>query len=230
MKDLSTYFECDMHECDGAATPGSVMGMGNPMAPDGTNVGSGDMFPPRKKKKVKPGKENQDWPDDAGQGKANEGLLDSDFGNDDATFGLDFNDLLEQFVNIYMHYERPSQSDYESFFNAFKVTTKTLAMSSGIGESVMRASRGKKHVIIAFFTTGNMDYRKGNFTNVIEIRKFIENPRPQCVALGWQPNHKRTYSAEYHVNHPTIMNIKQSEWFVVPAIVWEKIKEKIPGL
>ena len=55
MRSLTQYF----NECD-CATPGTVMGASNPMAPDGTTPGSGDMFPKTKHKKVKPGKEKQE--------------------------------------------------------------------------------------------------------------------------------------------------------------------------
>ena len=221
MKDLTTYFECD-----GAATPGTVMGMGNPMAPDGTNPGSGDTFDHQKRrKKVKPGKEKQEWPDDKGQSKTNEGLLDDDFGMSDSDLGLGFNDLLERFVNIWGGKEMPSEKDYEIFFNNFKAVAKERSASAGIKDSIMKCCRGKVYTVMAFYKKGLMGTKSTSYQNVIEIRKFIRNPRPQAIASGWYNG--EVYTREYNVNHPTNINIQLSEWYAVPGDVWDKLNELI---
>lgn len=41
------------YECEGNATPATTMGMGNPAAPEGDSVGSGDLFQTKRKKKMK---------------------------------------------------------------------------------------------------------------------------------------------------------------------------------
>lgn len=229
MKDLITYFECD-----GAATPGTVMGMGNPMAPEGDSVGSGDTFDHQKrKKKVKPGKEKQEWPDDPklgsggdkGQDKTNEGLLDDEFGITDDDFGLGFNQLLEQYADIYLKKEKPTQTDYDHFFNTFKASVAETSKKSGIKDSIMKACRGKVHVVAAFYKFNPMGYRRDKFANVIEFRKFIKNPRPVAKAIGW--NDGRVYSNEYNVNHPTNISIQTSEWYVLPGDVWEQLEKYI---
>lgn len=211
MKDLSTYFECD-----GAATPGTVMGMGNPMAPEGDSVGSGDTFPTRKTAKTRRKKVKPEQLDDKGQSNANESLLDSNFGLDDSDFGLGFDNLLERLADIIDYKEYPSEKDYEQFYNHFKACTKELAAKSGIRDSIMKACRSKNHTIITFYPS-----RQRNLTNVIEIRKFIENPRPDAIAVGWHFNY--IYYNRYKVNHPTTSIMRNSEWFVVPGDVWDKL-------
>lgn len=49
MKRLFDYLK----ECDGMATPGNTVGMGNPMPPSGDNVGSEPLVPVAKAKKEK---------------------------------------------------------------------------------------------------------------------------------------------------------------------------------
>lgn len=223
MRDLSTYFEC----CD-VATPGTVMGMGNPAAPEGDTVGSGDTFRNQKrKKKVKPGAEKQEWPNDIGRGKTDEGLLDADFGLDDSSFGLSLDDMLKQFADILRLNERPNEHEYESFYNNFKACVRELATKSGITDSVMRACRSQKYTIISFWKKGFMGEVRANYENVIEIRKFIYKPRPNAVALGWDGTgvHKRIYN----VNHPTSGHMRLAEWFVVPGDVWDKLNAIISG-
>ena len=217
MKDLSTYFECD-----GAATPGTVMGMGNPMAPEGDSVGSGDTFPTRKTAKTRRKKVKPEQLDDKGQSNANEliganeSILDSDFGLDDSDFGLGFDNLLERLADIINYKENPSETDYEQFYNHFKACAKELAAKSGIRDSIMKACRSKNYTIITFYPS-----RQPNLTNVIEIRKFIENPRPDAIAVSWRFNH--IYYNRYKVNHPTTLIMRNSEWFVVPGNVWDKL-------
>lgn len=233
MKDLTTYFgECNMHECDGAATPASVMGMGNPMAPDGSTPGSGDTFDHQKRrKKVKPGKEKQEWPDDpetgsgGDKGQLKEGLLDDDFGITDDDFGLGFDQLLEKYAKLYRNHDRPSKNDYDHFFNNFKACVAEASASSGIKDSIMKACRGKNHVVVAFYKANAMGCKGRKFENVIEFRKFIKNPRPMAVGIGWLDN--RIWRAEYHVNHPTNINIQMSEWFVLPGDVWDQLRKLI---
>lgn len=218
MKDLTAYFE----ECDGAATPATVMGMGNPAAPDGTTPGSGDTFDHQKrKKKVKPGKEKQEWPDDKGQGKANEGLLDDDFGMNDSDLGLGFDDMLDEFIAMYDEEEKPTEKAYEQFFNNFRAVAKEYSASHNIKDSIMKACRGKVYTVIAFYKKGLMGAKGATHQNVIEIRKFIRNPRPEAFAIGWGP--KGLARRNYYVNHPTNINIQMSEWYALPGDVWNKI-------
>lgn len=223
MRDLSTYFEC----CD-AATPGTVMGMGNPAAPEGDTVGSGDTFRNQKrKKKVKPGAEKQEWPNDIGRGKTDEGLLDMDFGLDDSSFGLSLDDLLEQFADIFREDERPTEHDYESFYEGFKACIRELATKSGITDSVMKACRGSKYTVISFWKKGLMGNSWLSYENVIEVRKFIHKPRPSAIALGWSSIgvQKRMYD----VNHPTAGHMRHAEWFIVPGDIWDKLEALISG-
>lgn len=49
MKSLREY----LSEMEGAATPGNTMGMGNPVVPNGNNVGSEPIIPTAKTKKEK---------------------------------------------------------------------------------------------------------------------------------------------------------------------------------
>lgn len=230
MKDLTTYFQ----ECDGAATPATVMGMGNPMAPEGDSVGSGDTFDHQKrKKKVKPGKEKQGWPcdpklgsgEDKGRDKSNESLLDDDFGLTDDDFGLGFDQLIEKYVKMYRNYDRPSKNDYDNFFNNFKCCVAESSAKSGIKDSIMKACRGKNHTVAVFYKSNSMGYKGRKFENVIEFRKFIKNPRPIAVGIGWLDN--RVWRAEYNVNHPTNINIQMSEWFVLPGDVWDQLRKLI---
>lgn len=217
MKDLTAYFECD-----GAATPATVMGMGNPMAPEGDSVGSGDTFDHQKrKKKVKPGKEKQEWPDDKGQDKANEGLLDDDFGMDDSDLGLGFDDMLDRFIAMYDGEEKPTEKDYEQFFNNFKAVAKGYSASQNIKDSIMKACRGKVYTVIAFYKKGLMGAKGSTHQNVIEIRKFVRNPRPEAFAIGWST--RGLAMRNYYVNHPTNINIQMSEWYALPGEVWNKL-------
>lgn len=228
MKDLVTYFS----ECDGAAAPGTVMGMGNPMAPEGTTPGSGDTFDhQRRKKKVKPGKEKQEWPDDKDQDNTNEGLLDADFGADDNDLGLGFDKLLEQFAELLRH-PRMSMEEYFGFYDRFKATCKELQdKTKASSMSIMKACRGKELVVATFYdrnsTCGYARMAKSApYTHGIEFRKFIENPRPTAVQVAWDPNRNRfVNNLDYNVNHPTTMNVQTSTWIVLPGWVWDKLNE-----
>lgn len=88
MKGLKDYLqEC----CDGAATPASTMGAGNPAAPDldGT-PGSGDMFPTAKAKKQKRRKKDVrvSWDKKDPVTDTYEGLLSADFDINDQDMKL----------------------------------------------------------------------------------------------------------------------------------------------
>lgn len=226
MKSLSTHIKYSL-ECDGAATPATVMGMGNPMAPEGDAVGSGDMFPTKKsgKKKVKPSKERQEWPNDAGQNKTDEGLLDDDFGLEDSDLGLGFDDMLEQYVSYMMGRIRPTESEYEQFFKNFKAVCTEVSASLNLKVSVLRACRGKEYTIIGFYKkTGCGDPRSMLYTNGIEIRKFIKNPRPEACQIAWDGK-RITRRMDYSVNHPTQLNTRVVEFMALPGYVWDKISE-----
>lgn len=224
MESLSTYIKQTL-ECDGAATPGTVMGMGNPMTPEGDAAGSGDTFDHQKKgrkKKVKPGKESQDWPSDMGQGKTNEGLLDDDFGSNDDDFGLGIDKQFEEYKKYMdMQYSSMPESQWKKFFDSFKVVCRechdrTIPESM----SIMKACRSKDYTIVAFYTKGSNGYRRGDYTYCIEIRRFIKNPLPTAVSLGYDGRGVSVHSG-YQVNHPQMLNFKLSEWFVLPRDKWD---------
>lgn len=232
MKDLTSYFECD-----GAATPATVMGMGNPAAPEGDAVGSGDTFDFKKrKKKVKPGKEKQEWPSDAGQGKANEGLLDDDFGLTDDSLGLGFDKWLETYIEYLKEPGKCTEAQYNSLYTTFNVLCAELqANTKPDNVSILKACRSKVYTVITFLkkTSCLGDTRNLSRINGIEIRKFVKNPRPQAVQIAWDPKRHEQVSSrqvvrgqvfyEYGVNHPQNINMQYSEWYVVPGEVYDKI-------
>lgn len=225
MKSLISYFECD-----GAATPGSVMGMGNPMAPDGTNVGSGDMFPTRRRKKVKPGKEQQEWPNDAGQVK--EGLLDDDFGMSDDNFGLGWEKTLEDIVKMANGNSAIPEKEWVKLYDLFKIQCRELqAKTKPASMTIKKACLSKEYTIVAFLNKtsgGGSKILNTDYTYGIEIRKFIKNPRPLAVQFSYVPYCERVmWRKDYHVNHPQALNFKTSEWFALPGFVWDELRKNI---
>lgn len=216
-------------ECDGAATPGSVMGVGNPMAPDGTNVGSGDMFPPKRKKRVKPGKESQEWPNDSGQIK--EGLLSTDFGDIDDDLGLGFDHTLETIMNYAKKRSSITEKDWVNLYNIFKSQCREMqANTKPATMTIKKACLSKDYTIIAFLdkTTGGYKHNTQRFTYGIEIRKFIKNPRPIAVQVSYDPSDSELrFVRDYNVNHPQMLNFKLSEWFALPGIVWDQMRTHI---
>lgn len=232
MKSLTSYF----NECDGAATPGSVMGMGNPMAPDGTNPGSGDMFPKAKRKKVKSGKEKQEWPDDT-----NEGLLDADFGLSDEDLGMGFDKMLEQFLE-YLTDENanPTEQQYMNLYTTFKAAcAEVQAKTKPDSISILKACRGKEYTVVTFYkkTSCSGVAKNLSYVNGIEIRRFIKNPRPEAVQIAWDPQtshlmtsrkwYRSRWWYSYDVNHPQNISMQHSEWFVVPGNTYEQVTKAI---
>lgn len=223
MKNLITYLSNTL-ECDGAATPGSVMGMGNPMAPEGDAVGSGDMMPPKRRKKVKPGKEKQEWPDDTGQIK--EGLLSNDFGDDDNDLGLGFDGLLE---DVMEQFKKPTMNEksWSQLFEVFKISCKELEQRTKPATmSLMKACRKKDYTIVTFY---NKSAGRGSTNCIygIEFRKFIRNPLPTALQIAYLPDRGLVRWDDYKVNHPSAINFKLSEWFVLPGDVWDQIRSLI---
>ena len=237
MKDLISYFECD-----GAATPGSVMGMGNPAAPDGSTPGSGDTFDHQKrKKKVKPGKEKQEWPDDpetgsgGDRGQLREGLLDDDFGMSDDDLGMGFDKMLEVFIDYLVNVPNITEQQYNNLYTTFKAAcAEVQAKTKPDNVSTLKACRGKVYAVVAFYKKTSCSGTPGSgYINGIEIRKFIRNPRPDAVQIAWDPKHHELKSSkriikgipyyEYGVNHPQNINMQLSEWYVVPGEVYGEI-------
>ena len=160
------------------------------------------------------------------QGKANESLLDADFGTKDNQFGLSFDDQLEVLAGMFSFGNIPSPKDYKEFYDRFKIITKAYAEDFGAKESIMKACRGKVYTVVAFKESGMMYDPKMKFNNVIEIRKFIKNPRPEAYGIAADTDDSRVYvRGPYPVNHPAAINMRQSEWYILPGDVWDKFEK-----
>ena len=226
MKDLSTYLECD-----GAATPSTVMGMGNPAAPDGEVPGSGDTFDYQKTAKSKRRKKDVRTTDKKHQEEivqsTTEGLLDADFGMDDSFDSAIVDAMLDRFAAISNGDDKPTEQQYAQFYEQFRSVAKSIR-SQFSGVSLMKAFRSKDYTIISFKEKTNCLYRGSlSYLKGIEIRKFVKNPLPWGVEIAWDPAGYCISNAAQRLNHPTAMNIKLWDAYIAPADVWDKLQDKL---
>lgn len=230
MKNLSTYIEC----CDGAATPSTVMGIGNPMAPDGEIPGSGDTFDYQKTAKAKRRKKDLKTTDKKHQEEivqpATEGLLDADFGMDDSFDEAILDDMVDKYAAFVNHDTTPTKAQYMQFYERFRALAKSVSRQFE-GVSLMRAFRSKDYTIISFKEKSNglnirsrLDYEYG-----IEIRKFVQNPLPWAIEIAWSKWDDLHAHTTQRVNHPTSMNIKFWDAYIAPADLWDKLQSKLKG-
>lgn len=226
MKDLSTYLECD------GATPSTVMGAGNPMAPDGEVPGSGDTFN-HQKKTAKAKRRRKDVRTDDKKHQedivqpATEGLLDADFGMDDSFDSVIIDSMLDKFAAIRNGDDQLTERQYNDFYEQFRTVAKTLhAQFEGV--SLMKAFRSKDYTIISFKEKTNCLVSKSlNYVKGIEIRKFVKNPLPWGIEVAWHSNGFCSSGISKRCNHPTTMNIKLWDAYIAPADVWDKLMDRL---
>lgn len=225
MRDLSTYFECD------GATPATVMGAGNPMAPDGEIPGSGDTFDHQKTAKAKRRKKDVRTTDKKHQEDivqpATEGLLDADFGMDDSFDSVILDVMLDKFAAISNGDDKPSEHQYLEFYERFRSVAKSMHVQFS-GVSLMKAFRSKDYVIISFKEKTNCLFKGSlSYTKGIEIRKFVKNPLPWGIEVAWSPAGYCISNGAQRLNHPTAMNIKLWDAYIAPADVWDKLQDRL---
>lgn len=212
MESLADY----LRECEGAATPASTMGMGNPAAPGECGaVGSGDLLTAKAKKEKK-------------KKKIEEGLLDADFGLDDS-----FDDnLLDSYIDTYVEWckntGKPSGSQYKQFYDNFMLAVESVSKRNAPASSMMKAFRSKEYTIVIFKNTtglGHSGYRNwGSYEMGIEIRRFIKNPLPEAIEMAWDPAQQTVLRRYYkRVNHPDGLSIKSWKCFVLPGHIYDKV-------
>lgn len=205
-------------ECDGAATPASTMGMGNPCAPgpDGS-VGSGDMFPTEHTAKAKKEKKKK---------HLREGLLDDDFGMNDSFDDNILDSYIEQYGAHFKNNTGFTKDEYYKFFENFQIACKDAAGRFADSKSLMRAFRSKEVTIVIFKEDTPMSTRggKGKYKKGIEVRRFIQNPLPEAIETSWSDDDNLIRCAFYmRVNHPQMVNIKNWKCYVCPADVYDKV-------
>lgn len=207
MKSLSQYIA---NECgDGAATPGSTIGMGNPMMPgadgDDSTVGSGDLLTAKAKKEKK---------------KIKEGLLDIDLDVKDEvvvtnlakTWAEKLSDFTVNFTEI------NNDKHYIEFLNDLQEQIKTVAITPK--KSIMAALRSKDYTVI-LFKQKVLSRRFGVGTNAVEIRKFIQNPLPESVTFYVDKYKQVTCKYNKRANHLVMIDIKNTQLFFLPADVYD---------
>lgn len=207
MKSLSQYIA---NECgDGAATPGSTIGMGNPMMPgadgDDSIVGSGDLLTAKAKKEKK---------------KIKEGLLDIDLDVKDEvvvtnlaeTWAEKLSDFTVNFTEI------NNDKHYIEFLNELQEQIKTVAITPK--KSIMAALRSKDYTVI-LFKQKVISRRGGVGTNAVEIRKFIQNPLPESVTFYVDKYKQVTCKYNKRANHLVMIDIKNTQLFFLPADVYD---------
>lgn len=207
MKSLSQYIA---NECgDGAATPGSTIGMGNPMMPgadgDDSIVGSGDLLTAKAKKEKK---------------KIKEGLLDIDLDVKDEvvvtnlakTWAEKLSDFTVNFTEI------NNDKHYIEFLNDLQEQIKTVAITPK--KSIMAALRSKDYTVI-LFKQKVLSRRFGVGTNAVEIRKFIQNPLPESVTFYVDKYKQVTCKYNKRANHLAMIDIKNTQLFFLPADVYD---------
>lgn len=201
MKDLSTYLE----ECgDGAATPASTIGMGNPAAPGPEGeTGSGDLLTAKCKRCKKKKK------------KVQEGLLDDDFDVSDDHLKTQF---IDELFDLLYPKQQISEQEWERSCQRIKEIGEIIALPNS--KSAMATFRSKNTVILSVSTPKNSLPK-------VEIRKFIKNPLPDAFEYEYRFGNIMTYLRR-RVNHPTQLNLAKTKLFVVPEEVWTRVVELSP--
>lgn len=220
MKDLSTYLECD-----GCATPGSVVGMGNPAAPDGDTPGSGDTFDHQKKTtKAKRRKKDVQTDDKKHQESivqpTQEGLLDDDFGMTDEFDHVLVDSYLDQYAQFLQRETEPTKQQFETFYAGFEACAQVMHGATAGSTSLMKAFRSKDYTMISFKQKGD--------TKAIEIRKFVKNPLPYSYNLEWFGSYINSNKSG-RTNHPTALNMKMWRPYICPADIWDKLQSRLNG-
>lgn len=214
-----------MSECgEGCATPLNTVGMGNPGAPDGEAVGSGDTFDHQKRTaKPKRRKKDKEIPDPQKDPHIVEGMFDDDF---DITTTDILDNLLEEFAKIYKSGVNIDPAEYEDFYERFMKHCETIERPKS---SLMKAFRSKDNTIVMFME----EAKKGNWlrTKQISIRKFISNPLPEEFQIYEIDIHGKIVQKNYEkrVNHPTTLDLRNKAVFVLPEGVYNKLWVYIYG-
>lgn len=209
MKTLSEYINQELLECDGAATPGSTMGAGNPMAPgtDPTTPGSGDTFQTAKSKKEKK--------------KIDEGLLDIDFDINDQQVAAG---VCAKWAKELAAVAFTRDVDkYKSTRDGWMAELESMDMPE-IDSSMLVAFRSKEYTIISFKPILNIK-NLGAFKHAIEIRRFYKNPLPESISMFLDKNEDMVRGRfNPKTNHPTALDLKNNKIFLLPGEAYEDIK------
>lgn len=223
---LTDFLECD------AASPSTVMGMGNPAAPDGEVPGSGDTFDHQKptaktKRRKKDVRTSDKKPQEDIVQPATEGLLDADFGMDDSFDSAIMDTMIDKFAEVYNNTINLNEQQYIQFYEQFRSVAKAASQQFN-GMSMMKAFRSKEHVIISFKAKTTLHGKTLSYDKGIEIRRFVKNPLPWAVEIAWCDVRGYAVSgSSLRCNHPTTMNLKLWEAYICPVEIWDKLVRQL---
>lgn len=216
MKHIKDMFrEC----CDGAATPGSVLGTGNPCAPDGDCPGSGDTFDhQRRTAKVKKEKRKKTF----------ESLLDVDFDITAKDIFMGSIDKFAEFVERQRQDLNPvTKDEWLEFRNDMRMIAKDIPQYSN--STLMKAFRSKDVTIVSFQERiVNRVKPALSGTDGIEFRKFVKNPLPWTIIGYWCTKYDKLMFRAVPQNHPQILNFKMWDCYVMEPELFDIVNDKMP--